>query len=162
MAAMYQLSYAQLIPAPLPDVWQFFADPRNLARITPPYMRFRITDYPEDAVFKDGMLIRYKVSPLLGIPLTWITRIEAVRPLQEFVDIQLKGPFTLWEHTHTFEEKNGQTLMKDHVRYLPPLGTMGSLAHVLFLRRQLEGIFSFREKVIKEIFAQNNPGIKGL
>jgi len=146
------LEYTTLLPAPVSDVWHYFSDPRNLARITPPYMRFRITGFPNGEVFQEGMLIRYKVSPLLGIPVTWVTRIEAVTPLQKFVDVQLKGPFKLWEHTHTFEEKAGNTLMKDSVRYLPPLGILGSLANALFLRQQLAGIFAFREKAVKEIF----------
>lgn len=100
------------------------------------------------------MLIEYKVSPLLHLPLNWVTKIEQVTVNKQFKDIQLKGPFALWEHTHTFEQRDSGTFMTDIVKYVPPLGIFGQLANSLFLARQLQDIFIYREAAIKAIYRQ--------
>lgn len=148
----YVLEKEIRIPAPPEQVWNFFSAPANLQRITPDYMNFRIIKQPEAAEIFSGMEIEYKVSPVLHIPMKWITLIQSVDRLKSFVDTQLKGPYALWEHTHTFESADGGTLMRDHVKYALPFGPLGVLAHALFVRRQLEGIFAYRERVVRELF----------
>jgi ligand-binding SRPBCC domain-containing protein len=148
----YLLKKEIVIAAPIEQVWKFFSDPANLERITPPYMNFRVTGQPDAQEIHSGMLIEYKVSPILNIPLKWVTLIQAVDPLKSFTDKQLKGPYTLWEHTHTFESVPGGTLMHDEVKYALPFGVLGAFAHWLFVYKQLQGIFSYREKVIKDLF----------
>lgn len=148
----YSLKTETLIPAPLEKVWDFFSNPQNLRLLTPDYMNFHILKCPETEEIFEGMRIEYKVSPLLHIPIKWVTKIQEVAVYQKFQDIQLSGPFALWEHTHTFEDRGHETFMTDEVKYRPPFGLLGRLANSLFVEKQLHGIFAHREKVIRDVF----------
>lgn len=148
----YSLKTETLIPKKLNEVWTFFSDPHNLKLLTPPYMDFQILKCPETKEIYDGMLIEYIVSPLLHIPVKWITKIQSVSIPYQFQDTQIKGPFALWQHTHSFEARGSETLMNDEVKYRPPFGILGQLAHAMFIKNQLQGIFNYREKVISDLF----------
>jgi hypothetical protein len=108
---------------------------------------------PRPIELKAGALINYKLR-VNGIPLNWTTRIETWNPPDEFSDIQLSGPYKLWRHAHKFVKKGGGTTMTDHVDYELPFGTLGELAHMLLVRRDVESIFAYREKIIGERFSQ--------
>ncbi len=120
-------------------------------------MNFKITsgDLPEE-IYK-GQIITYKVSPVLGIPLNWKTEITEVQKNKLFIDEQKKGPYKLWHHEHHFEQQKDGVLMTDEVHYALPLGPLGTLAHTLFVKKQLEEIFEFRRKKVEEIF-KTSPG----
>lgn len=148
---MHQLRRQQLVRTDLQTCWEFFSAPQNLAVITPDYMRFRVLTQQPPAIY-EGLMIAYKVSPVLGIPLNWITEIKTVRDQTFFVDEQRKGPYRLWHHEHHFEAVEGGVLMTDIVSYTLPLGVIGRLAHRLFVKRQLEGIFDYRFRVIETRF----------
>ncbi len=148
------LERVTVIPRPRSEVFAFFADARNLERITPPFLRFRITTREPIAV-ETGTLIDYRLS-LFGIPFRWRTLIEIFEPEERFVDRQLKGPYSLWRHTHTFEEVEGGTRMTDHVEYAVPLGPLGSVARAIFVTRMVEKIFDYRARVIGERFANGH------
>ena len=152
---IYQLERKQLINAPIQDIWRFFSSPANLKVITPDYMNFVITSGELPQAIHAGQTITYKVSPILGIPLNWETAITEAVEHQYFVDEQKKGPYKLWRHKHVFEEKEGGVLMTDIVSYELPLGILGVMAHGLFVRRQLEGIFNFRFRKIEELFKKD-------
>lgn len=148
----FKIEKELFIPADIQRVWNFFSDPHNLQKITPETLRFNVIQCPDvDEIF-EGMLIEYRVSPILNVPLKWVTLIRSVQPLQQFTDLQLKGPYTLWEHTHTFEPQGNGVLMKDKVLYKLPFGPIGLLAHTLFVKKQVANIFQHREKVIGKIF----------
>lgn len=149
---IYLLEKETIVPGDLQEVWRFFSDPHNLARITPGYLRFRVLRCPDVNEIFEGMLIEYRVSPLLRIPLKWITLIKGVQQGKQFTDTQLDGPYTLWEHTHSFHVTDGGVLMKDRIRYALPLGIFGRMAHTLFIRRQLEALFQYREQQIARLF----------
>jgi ligand-binding SRPBCC domain-containing protein len=149
--AVHQLKRTQLIPADVETIWRFFSSPKNLAVITPPYMNFRITSPPEHAIY-EGQIITYKVSPILGVPLFWMTEIQEVEHHKKFVDIQKKGPYKLWHHEHTFEQQGNAVLMTDNVHYELPFGILGDAAHKLFVKKQLEEIFDYRNKKIIEVY----------
>jgi ligand-binding SRPBCC domain-containing protein len=139
----YVLERSQIIRKSKSETFEFFSDAFNLERITPPFLRFRIIT-PAPIKMAAGKLIEYQLS-LFGIPFRWKTLIEAWSPETHFVDRQLKGPYRLWHHTHTFEELGpGRTLMKDVVRYQIPFGPFGRLAHLLFVERMLQMIFNYR------------------
>ena len=142
------------IPAPLPEVWRFFSHAANLQAITPEYMRFRVTsgDLPDEIY--PGQIITYKVSPVLNIPLFWMTEITHVIPQKMFVDTQLRGPYRLWHHQHHFETRDGGTFMTDLVHYQLPLGFLGSIAHALFVKKQVASIFTYREAKINRLFRE--------
>lgn len=148
---MYQLKRTQLVKADLDTCWDFFMSPHNLQKITPDYMGFNIlTEQPEKAY--PGLIIGYTVSPVLRIPLGWITEITHIEERRFFVDEQRKGPYRMWHHEHHFEEVEGGVLMTDIVTYLLPLGFLGKFAHWLFIKKQLDGIFDYRNKKVEELF----------
>jgi ligand-binding SRPBCC domain-containing protein len=149
---IYQLTRKIIIPSTIDEVWCFFSSPRNLARITPAYMDFTIEECPEVPEIFEGMEIRYRIRPLMHIPVTWVTRIGKVSRPYSFVDTQLKGPYALWEHLHTFKEHSGGVLMTDHVRYALPFGLLGAMANALVIERSLKNIFDYREKTVMKIF----------
>lgn len=150
--AIYRLIRRQHIPATISEVWEFFSNPANLADITPGYMKFVVTSPPHNGDIYPGQIITYKVSPLLSIPLSWMTEITHVVPGKLFVDEQRQGPYSLWHHQHLFEPDGNGTLMTDIVHYKLPLGLLGTLAKSLFVGRQLEDIFDYRKKVVEEKF----------
>lgn len=153
-AHLYELERFQLIPVPPHKLFPFFEDPRNLGRITPQRMGFEITGL-ENLPMQPGTKIEYRLRPL-GVPQRWTTEIVEYSPKYEFVDVQTKGPYRYWRHRHTFEDVDGGTLMRDRVEYQMPLGSIGRLAHFLFVGRLLRDIFDYRAKVVRETF--RTPG----
>ncbi|MBD3169685.1 MAG: CDP-paratose 2-epimerase [candidate division Zixibacteria bacterium] len=148
---VYHLKKQQYIARPREEVFEFFGKAENLEKITPGSLGFNIIT-PTPINMRAGTLIDYTVKPMI-FPIRWRTLITDYDPPRRFVDEQLKGPYSFWHHTHTFEEKDGGTLITDEVRYVIPFGIIGRIAHVLFVKSQLKKIFDFREKVISEIFA---------
>ena len=144
----YKLERHQRIPLQRSKVFDFFSDAFNLERVTPPFLNFEIlTPAPID-IQKDT-LIDYRIR-LFGIPMKWRTRIERFEPDDAFVDNQIRGPYALWHHTHTFEDTEDGTLMRDIVLYRLPLGPLGAIAHWLFVRRTLETIFNYRRDALDD------------
>ena len=150
--AVHLLERTQLVPRPRAEVFAFFADPWNLERITPPFLRFRILT-PHPLEVKAGALIDYRLS-LFGLPFGWRTVIEAWEPGVRFVDRQLRGPYRLWRHTHGFEDAPGGTLMTDRVEYQLPLGPLGEVARRLLVDRQLAAIFDHRREAVARLLGR--------
>ena len=138
---VHVLEREQLLPHPVDRVFPFFAEARNLERITPPLLGFELVG-DEPAEMRAGAIIQYRLK-LHGLPVDWLTRIDEWEPGVRFVDQQLLGPYRLWHHTHTFEPRGEGTLMRDTVRYALPLWPLGELALPL-VRRDLRRIFDFR------------------
>ena len=148
--AEHILERKQIVERPLTEVFEFFADARNLEKITPPELNFRIIT-PQPFDIKKGALIEYQLK-LRGIPIGWKTEITEWNPPCSFVDSALKSPYKQWIHLHTFETgANGETIMKDIVRYRLPLEPLGDLAH-FYVKKELKYIFDYRYQVIEEIF----------
>ncbi len=147
---MHALDQAQEIDASLEEVFAFFSDPANLARITPPGLGFRIHG-AAPAALGEGSRIEYRIRWLV-FRLRWVTRITKWRVPSEFQDLQEKGPYADWVHTHRFSRRGDAVLMEDHVDYALPFGPLGRLVHRLAVRRQLEEIFAYRRRAIEEIF----------
>ncbi|MGV6861202.1 MAG: SRPBCC family protein [Putridiphycobacter sp.] len=150
----YQKKQEQLIKQPIEKVWEFISDPKNLKRITPDYMGFDITSTDTPNKMYQGMIISYKVSPVLGIKTTWVTEITHVVENKYFVDEQRIGPYKLWHHQHILEEVEEGTLMKDIVSYQPPFGVLGNIANAVMIKKKLAEIFAYRTKALKEIFPE--------
>jgi ligand-binding SRPBCC domain-containing protein len=138
----FVLERRQRVPLPLERTFAFFADPGNLARITPPWLGFRILT-PPPLVMAQGLRLDYRVRAL-GIPVRWRSLISVYEPPHVFRDVQLSGPYRRWEHTHRFREAEGGTVVKDRVVYELALGSLGALLHGVLIRRQLEAIFDYR------------------
>jgi len=152
----YILERQTLLKTTINKAWDFFSDPGNLVEITPPDMKFRIVSQDLPAKVFSGLKLQYKVQPLLGINMNWVSEIKEVKEPCFFADDQKKGPYALWYHEHSFEEVGGGVLMKDKVTYALPYGFVGRIAHFFIVEKRLCGIFDFRTKAIEKFF----PGSK--
>jgi ligand-binding SRPBCC domain-containing protein len=152
MGKIYTIKQEQVIPVSVAEAWQFFSRGDNLQKITPAELAFKVTSAPQRGEIYAGQLITYIIKPVLGIPLQWITEITHVQPLRYFVDEQRDGPYRLWHHEHHFEVVAEGVRMTDLVYYQLPLGWLGRLAHVLFVKKQLQHIFNFRKQRITALF----------
>ena len=101
-----------------------------------------------------GLMIEYRVKPILGIPMNWITEITHVDDLRYFVDEQRKGPYRIWHHEHHFKETSKGIEMIDIVSYEIPFGPLGKLAHPFLVKKKLQEIFDYRYKKVEEIFGK--------
>jgi ligand-binding SRPBCC domain-containing protein len=135
------------LPLPPEEIFPFFSDANNLDAITPPWLHFQVVS-TQPVEMRVGALIDYKLS-LYGLPLRWRTLIQEWQPPHRFVDEQLRGPYRQWIHEHTFEPHNGGTLARDVVHYAVPFDF---IAHPLFVRRDIERIFTFRQESLRAIF----------
>lgn len=138
------------LPADVETVFAFFAEAGNLERLTPPLLRFEILT-PQPIEMAEGTLIDYRLR-IRGLPVRWRTRIAAWDPPHRFVDEQLRGPYRMWVHEHTFEPSDNGTVVRDRVRYRVPGGPLAPLVHRLIVRRDVEAIFDFRERELRRIF----------
>ncbi len=142
-----ELERTQVVPRGLEETFAFFAEPRNLEAITPPWLHFRILAAPER--LERGSLLRYRLR-LYGVPVRWLTEIHVWSPPRSFADRQLRGPYLLWEHTHRFAPVAGGTEIYDHVRYVVPGGRLGPRRLV---RRLVEEIFDYRAVRLGELLS---------
>lgn len=147
---MYVLEREVSLPTTREKLFPFFADARNLERLTPPSLRFEIMT-PGPIEMRTGAIIDYRLQ-LAGLRFRWRTVIETWEPPVRFVDVQDKGPYAVWRHTHTFDETPDGTRMRDRVEYALPFGPLGALAHRLIVARRLDAIFAFRGRVVAELF----------
>lgn len=150
----YQLHTTQKIPASIDEVWDFISSPANLKKITPKYMGFDIISQQLDEKMFPGMIVSYKVSPVFGIKMIWVTEITHVKEKEYFVDEQRVGPYSIWHHQHRIAPIEGGVLMTDTVSYKPPFGVLGNIANSILIKRQLKEIFDFRTSAMENIFGK--------
>jgi ligand-binding SRPBCC domain-containing protein len=151
----YALKFKQNIPISLDEAWAFFSSPLNLQKITPADMRFVVTsDYTADTRVYAGMIITYKISPLAGIKLNWMTEITHVHDRRYFVDEQRFGPYALWHHQHHFKEIPGGVEMTDILHYAVPFGIIGRLTNKVYVGKKVKDIFDYRVKAVEELFGK--------
>lgn len=155
MERIHRLERTEQIQRPLDAVFSFFADATNLEAITPPFLRFGILG-PRPVEMRPGARIDYAMS-LFGVPVRWRTRITEWEPGVRFVDEQEAGPYAFWRHTHEFVPRGDATLVRDVVEYALPLGPLGTLAHLLFVRRTLTRIFDFRRDATRRLLDAAGP-----
>lgn len=146
-----QLKRKQILKVGIQEAWDFFSNPKNLAELTPKEMTFEVTSEPAENIYQ-GQIITYKVSPILKIPINWMTEITHVEAPYKFVDHQLIGPYNIWHHQHHFKEIPEGTLMTDIVYYSISPWKLGGIADSLFVKGQLNKIFDFRYQKVEEIF----------
>jgi len=147
MPRVHVLERRQRVQLPIEEAFAFYGDAHNLERITPPWLGFEVvTSRPIEMGV--GTLIEYRLR-LHRVPVRWRTRIEVWEPPRRFVDAQVKGPYSLWEHTHTFEEDGpGATIIRDRVRYSIPFWPLGEIADRVLVRRDLRRIFDYRREAV--------------
>lgn len=140
----------QWIARPLTEVFSFFCEARNLDLITPSWLHFKVLRQTENEL-RAGTMIDYELN-WHGMPLEWTSRIEEWRPPGQFADLQVKGPYRYWHHTHSFEAVDGGTLIRDTIRFAVPFGALGDLVAGWVVRRDVERIFDYRARKITAIF----------
>ena len=157
--ADYVLERRCWLPRPRAEVFQFFAEPRNLALVQPPGAHLRWLSAPP-AGLAAGAVLDFRVR-VLGWPMRWRVMIREFDPPYRFVDVQLLGPFARWEHRHRFvagpldEGRPGVagTWVKDRLTYRLPLGRLGNLAHALAAGRQITAVFDHRDRRLLELLS---------
>lgn len=150
--AFYQMKRVQHLNTNLDQLWAFISNPENLKRITPDAMGFDITTEDLPDKMYPGMIISYRVSPLLGIPTTWVTEITQVEEQKYFVDEQRVGPYKMWHHQHFLEPTKTGVKMTDIISYQPPFAVLGRVANHLIIRRKLKQIFDHRTNALEVLF----------
>lgn len=160
MSKVYSLKTVQTIPLSMEQVWDFFSTPANLKNITPSNLGFNIVSKHHGEKMYAGQIIEYIVKPVLGIPLYWMTEITHVVPHQFFVDEQRFGPYSMWHHQHHFKQVDNGIEMTDIVHYKLPLWVLGDIAHGIFVKSQLKGIFDYRYQAVENHFGFTSIGDK--
>ena len=149
----YHIKFEQNLPIPLAEAWDFFSSPLNLSKITPAKMNFVITsDFKPDTKMYPGMFISYKVSPVFGIKMNWVTEITHVKEGNYFVDEQRTGPYAIWHHEHHFKEIKGGVLMTDMLTYAIPYGIIGRLANAILVEKEVKAVFDYRTEAVNKLF----------
>lgn len=149
--SLTQLLYEQRINTDIDNLWKFISSPKNLSKITPSYMDFKILSKIPDEMY-EGLIISYTVKPILGVKMNWVTEITHIKDKKYFVDEQRKGPYKMWHHEHILIETDNGIIMKDIISYIPPFGILGKILNILFIKRQVKGIFKYRTEVLNKIF----------
>ena len=147
---MHYLYEKHVLKTDLDSAWKFFSNPENLGEITPPEMQFKILSILPKQMYP-GMIIRYRVKPLLGIPMTWVTEITHVEEKKYFIDVQLSGPYKVWHHEHHFKEVEDGVEMTDILHYSLPMGFLGRILNFLWIGREVRRIFEYRKGRLEEV-----------
>jgi ligand-binding SRPBCC domain-containing protein len=155
---MRKLVQKQVLPISLDEAWDFFATPKNLNEVTPGDLVFEITSDLPDTMY-EGLIITYRIKPMLNIPVNWCTEITHIKERQFFVDEQRKGPYNIWHHEHHFEEVPEGVLMTDILHYDIGLSVFGWLAGKLFVHNKVREIFEYRFKVLETYFNARNVAV---
>lgn len=142
------------LPITLEEAWQFFSRPENLGQITPPEMNFKVLSDLLSVPMYAGMVIRYRLTPLLGIPASWVTEITQVNEPFYFVDEQRFGPYRYWHHEHHFEKKDDGILMTDLLYYAVPFGFIGKWIDKWLISKKIDQIFAYRKNILAKMFTQ--------
>ena len=150
---IFRLKKSQKIPITTEKAWNFFSNPYNLTKITPHHMNFKFLEGVEDFIYP-GQIIKYNVTPLLGIKMRWVTEISHVKENNFFVDEQRFGPYKFWHHKHKFEIIEGGVKIIDILDYSLPFGFIGLFFHPFLVKPKLDEIFRYREKKLIEIFGK--------
>ena len=146
-----QIKFKQILPISLDKSWDFFSNPYNLSKITPPWLNLKVTSDPADKMYA-GMIITYKVYLFLGIPFSWVTEITQVKEKNFFIDEQRFGPYKFWHHQHHFRETNTGVEMEDIVTYILPFDTLTRPVNTLIIGKKVKEIFEYREEVLSKLF----------
>jgi ligand-binding SRPBCC domain-containing protein len=149
---IYTIKRTEVLPVSIGEAWDFFSNPVNLSKITPPGLNLRITYNSGSDNMYAGQLIRYRIKVLPLITSDWLTEITHVVYHRYFIDEQRYGPYSLWHHRHHFEQAGHEVIMTDEVNYAIPLGIIGRFANSVFVGRMVNAIFDHRSQAIQNIF----------
>src|ERR1700740_3192233 len=144
MSKLYRVVFTQKIPVSMDTIWEFMSKPRSLEKITPASVRMEMTSELDSEKMYAGQIIQYKLYPLMGIKMAWVTEITQVKEKEYFVDTQPYGPYAFWHHKHFFKVIEGGVLMTDIIDYKIPFGFLGRIVNTFIVRKKLEDVFVYR------------------
>ena len=150
---MHQIKQEQFLPISLDEAWDFFATPKNLNEVTPSDLVFEITSVLPEKMYT-GLIITYRIKPMLNIPIDWCTEITHIKDREYFVDEQRKGPYNIWHHEHHFREVDGGVMMTDLLHYDIGKSIFGAIAGKLFVHKKVQQIFKYRYQVLEKYFSK--------
>lgn len=153
-SGLYSFKTTQLLPVSLEYAWHFFSTPKNLQKLTPDTLDFKITGPPLTEIFQ-GQIITYSIRIFPPFRTNWVTEITSVETHKCFVDEQRYGPYKMWHHLHQFEEVEGGVLMTDQVHFKLPFALLAPIAYRLFIKKKLRSIFDYRKVVLDEMLLNN-------
>lgn len=142
----------QWVDVSLPQVFDFFSSEKNLEKITPPFLNFKVLGKNTESI-QEGTLIDYQLK-LYGLPMRWQSQIRNFHPNQSFIDAQVVGPYKKWDHFHGLYPTTRGTLMEDKVVYKIPMGLVGRLFASVLVSSELKKIFNYRQQTIEKIFSK--------
>lgn len=148
---MFTLRKEQFLKTDIKSAWDFFSNPANLSKITPPWLNFKIVSPVPEKMYQ-GMVVEYRVHPFLNIPIKWITEITHADEPCFFVDEQRFGPYKFWHHKHFFKETDSRVHMNDEVHYILPMGFLGKILNDIIVKNRLKEIFEYRFETLENIF----------
>jgi len=152
--SIFTLRREQFLPINIKECWDFFSDPNNLKLITPPSLGLKICSKINRELY-EGMIISYKINPFPGITTTWVTEITHIKKHEYFIDEQRIGPYKFWHHQHFFKKQDNGIMAEDVVNYALPFGPIGNLLNSIYISKNLDNIFNYRENELKSIFNTN-------
>ncbi|MDB5121871.1 MAG: hypothetical protein JWN56_3089 [Sphingobacteriales bacterium] len=150
---MHLIKQEQFLPISLDEAWNFFATPKNLNEVTPADLVFEITSVLPERMYT-GLIITYRIKPMLNIPIDWCTEITHIKEREYFVDEQRKGPYNIWHHEHHFRVVDGGVIMTDLLHYDIGKSILGLIAGNLFVHKKVQKIFKYRYQVLERYFNQ--------
>jgi ligand-binding SRPBCC domain-containing protein len=145
----YLLRASQILPVPIEKAFSFFEKPEDLFEITPDWLDFKLVDAAVKGATYEGAEFDYTIR-WLAIKMKWHAKIVEYLSPEQFTDMQVRGPYALWNHLHTFETVPNGTLMRDLITYRLPFGFLGKIVHKFIVLKQLRDIFSYRAVRIAE------------
>ena len=152
---MNKLKREQFLPVSIDEAWGFFASPKNLNAVTPKDLLFEITSALPDQMY-EGLIITYRIKPMLNISIGWCTEITHIKHNQYFIDEQRKGPYKIWHHEHHFNQVDGGVLMTDLLYYDIGKSIFGWLAGELFVNKKVKQIFDYRFTALDNYFQKKD------
>jgi len=150
---MKHLQFEQFLPISLEEAWEFFSSPKNLNKITPRDVKFKIVNEVPEKMYP-GTIIMYAISPFINIQFNWVTEITIIKDHEYFVDEQRKGPYSIWHHEHHFEKVDGGVRMTDKLYYSIGKSIFGWLTGKLFVHKKVVAIFEYRRKQLENMFGK--------
>ena len=149
---LHRIHLKQVIPISMSEAWEFFSNPVNLSKITPPWLKLKvISDIPKS--MHSGMIISYRITPMASISVLWVSEITHVEAPIYFVDEQRLGPFRFWHHQHMFREVGRNVEIQDIVHYAMPLGPIGEMVYSVSVHKKVDSIFDFRQKALERMLS---------
>jgi uncharacterized protein (TIGR01777 family) len=133
------------LPVSAARAFRWHARPGAFQRLQPPWESVRVLAARGGLADGGQVELEVRVGP---IPIRWVAEHRDVLADRQFRDVQVKGPFARWVHTHRFESAGDESCwLEDHVEYALPLGGISDAVAGRLVQRKLQRMFDYRHRV---------------